>query len=604
MRSNCLRPVNSLSLSVVAPCVATLLVASSPAFAQLDGAAEQPTIERAPAAPATEVARPGVATSDAPLDFCAHRPRGGSEEYETQRVVVLNAFVSESSEPERELGPSGELIATHDSFTQVRAGELARQVIMQGLPLPRLLVAFARKTATAALLGQNRLSLAEARTAAGDDDFVGYSLGCSDWLMIPSIERGAVVWSRVEKEKTVLVNNKTQTVKYMAWSASSSWNVKVRVLKRTGGNFELATTLDGSPGGLAQAAAAIARDGGENMAFHRYASTWPTAECVIGEPVDGQPGNLASCRAVEPELTFELPPTPPDAACGSDDSVNGGERAMAAVARCNALESGRQAVNLLNLGEKRFWAIHSSLARRGPELVISSGHADGVHRGDYYVARDAGERDLGFARVTLVGAGGKDAPSVLKFKSGGAPVGTQMYEYALMGVQFGLRPSTAMLFSHGDLSSTVAFGGGATVGYDLTRRLAWFDEVWARANFGYLYAASDERLITFDLGLDGTTYFGGGLAGVIGAGFSVWFPTIERTDASMSKALEYSGRSVGGVARVGLEYSFSPDWCVSLGADGRMGLSKAELESDVSSLKYDAGSLLAASGSLALGHTF
>jgi hypothetical protein len=35
-----------------------------------------------------------------------------------------------------------------------------------------------------------------------------------------------------------------------------------------------------------------------------------------------------------------------------------------------------------------------------------------------------------------------------------------------------------------------------------------------------------------------------------------------------------------------------------------MGLSKAELKSDVSSLKYDAGSLLAASGSLALEHTF
>lgn len=603
MSFNPLRPLNCFSASVVARGVALLLFTSSPALAQLDGAAEQPSAEPAPATSAP-VARPGVATSEPPLDFCAHRPAGGSEEYETQRVVVLNAWVSESSEPERELGPKGELIATHDWFTQVRAGELARQVILRGLPLPRFLMAFSRKTATAALFGQNRLSLAEARAAAGDDDFVGYSLGCSDWLMIPSIERGAVTWSRVEKEKTVVVNNQTQTVKYLAWSASSSWNVKVRVLKRNGGNFELATTLDGSPGGLAQAAAGIAQGGGENMAFHRYASTWPTAECVIGQPVDGQAGNVASCRAVEPELTFELPPTPPDAACGSDDSVNGGERAMAAVARCDALESGRRAVNLLNRGEKRFWAIHSSLARRGPQFVISSGDADGVHRGDYYVARDAGERELGFARVTRVGAGGKDAPSVLKFKSGEAPVGTQMYEYALMGVQFGLRPSTAMLFSRGDLSSTIAFGGGATIGYDITRRLAWFDEVWARTNLGYLYAASDERLLTFDLGLDGTTYFGGGLAGVVGAGLSVWFPTLERTDASMGKAVKYNGTSTGAVARVGLEYAFSPDWCVSLGADGRMGLSKAELKNDASVLRYDAGTLLAASGSLALGHTF
>jgi hypothetical protein len=589
-----------------------LLTLSSSAFAQLHEPSEGATVaspavaaeEPAPPAPVPNVDRPGVSTPAAPLDFCARRPTAGGQEYETQRVVVLNALLSESTEPDREVGPKGELVGTHDVFARVRAGELARQAVMRGLPLPRFLMAPSRKPATAALLRQNRLSLAEARAAAGEDDFVAYSLACSDWLMIPSIERGVATWSRVEKEKTVVVNNETKQVKYIAWSASAPWNIKVLVFKRRGSDFELATTLDGSPGGLAQTAAAIAQGGGEDVAFHSYSSTWPASECSVGQAVDGQPGNLASCPAVEPELTFDLPPTPPEAACGSDDSVSRGQLAMAAVARCEALEASRRAVNLLNLAEKRYWAIHSSLAQRGADFVISSGNSNGVHRGDYYVARDSTQQELGFARITQVGAGGKDAPSVLKFKSGGAPVGTQMYEYALMGVQFGLRPSSALLVSHGDLSSKLAFGGGATIGYDLTRRLAWFDEVWARTNIGYLYASSQERLLTFDLGLDGTTYFGGGLAGIIGLGFSAWFPQIERVDAATTKAVEYSGTSAGGLARIGLEYAFSPDWCVNVGADGRMGLSKAELKNDASLVKYDAGSLLAASGYVALAHTF
>jgi hypothetical protein len=613
--TNVSKVVSSLALLLALPAVARAQspdpIPVEPGAAPSEGtenpdSSTSPGAEPNTGAPSPERAsRPGAPSTFAPLDFCAHAPNAASKDYERQRVVVLNAHVSANADaPESEVNEKGEVVGQHNVFAQVRAGELVRRGVVAGLALPRFYMAFSRQPAPAGLLGAQQVSVAEARAAAGEDDFVAYSLGCSDWLMVPSIERGPATWSKIEKEKTVVVNNKATTVKYLAYSVSAAWNVKVRLFKRAGTRFTYAMTLDGSAGGLKGMAASMASRGPEAVPLRSYASTWPTAECAVGEPVEGRPGEVARCRGVEPDFTFELPPVPADAACGADDSVGGGARAMAAAARCALDASASRAVNLLNLAEKRAFAIHSPLGARGRDLVITKGAPDGVHRGDYYVARDATESELGFARVMHVGGGGEASPSVVEFKSGDAPLGTQMYEYALMGVSFGLRPGVMLLFQHGDLKSDLAFGGDLAVGYDATRLLPWFDEMWLRTNLGYFYASPKEALFNLDLGLEGVTYFGGGLAGVLGAGFSGLFPSIKRLDPATTKDVEYSGASTGAFARLGLEYAFRPDWGMNLTAEGRTGFSKAVLESDQSVIKYDGGKLLAAAGFLSLGHTF
>ncbi|HEY3665526.1 MAG TPA: hypothetical protein VGL19_05975, partial [Polyangiaceae bacterium] len=474
-----------------------------------------------------------------------------------------------------------------------------------GLPLPRLFVAFSRKAATPNLLTATTISGADAQAAAGDDDFLTYSLGCSDWLFVPSVERGDVTWRKVQKEKTVVVNGNSTTMKYLAWEVSAAWTTKVRVFQRVGSEFHYRTTFDGNRGIFGGAAVSMSTGSGEDEALHRYLSTWPSADCAVAESHDGQTGSVGQCSAVSPILTLDV--TPAELAgpsCENDGAVSGGLVAMAAVARCAVVGAAGGAGKALAFAEKEFWPVHAPLEARGEQRVMPVGMLEGVHRGDYYIAHNERREALGYARVTQVGAGGEASPSALKFKAGDPPLGSQMEEKPLLGVQFGLRPGALFLFSHGDLKSHYAIGGEATIGYDLTRYLSWSDEVWARVNVGYFHGSSDEGVLDLDLGFEGISYFGGGVSSVFGLGYSALVPSLTRFDPLVAKDVSYSGVSSGALARLGLEFAFSPDWDLAITAEGRYGAGNVQLKNDKqSTAKYDGGHMAAAGGFLYLGHT-
>ncbi len=560
--------------------------------------------EVAAAAAATgPVDRPGPPSPDAPLDFCANRPDPKSLVYQRQRVVVLNPIVGSSTdEPEIEINDNGDQIGTHHVFQQVHAGELFRPALMSYLPLPRLFMAFSRKPAQASLLTATTISLAEAQAAAGDDDFLSYSLGCSDYLFVPSVERGGATWHKVQKEKTVVVNGTSTTVKYLAWDVNAKWTSQVRVFKRDGAGFHFEQTFDTHLGIFGDTAVGMSNSFGEDQARHRYLSTWPTAECNAGAPSDGVAGSVGRCNAVEPMLTLGISPAElAGPSCDNDGAVGGGPAAMAAVARCAITGAGNGAGKAFAFQEKQKWAIHAPLAARGEERVIPVGVPEGVHRGDYYVA--AGKPG-GYARVSRVGQGGDASPSALRFKAGDPPLGTEMEEKPLLGVQFGLRPGALVLFSRGVWKSKFAVGGEATLGYDLTRFLSWSDEVWTRVNVGYFAGSKEGGVLDIDAGFEGINYFGGGVSSIWGIGYSALIPSLTRFDPVVAKDVTYSGVSSGALARLGLEFAFSPDWNLTLTGEGRYGFNKADLKNDKESTAvYDGGHLAAVGGFLYVGHT-
>lgn len=556
-----------------------------------------------PPSPTRTVDRPGPPSQDAPLDFCANRPDPNSKVYQRKRVVVLNAYVGASSDaPEVEVNKDGVTIGNYEVFHAVHAGELFRPAMLNYLPLPRLFVAFSRKPAGAELLAKDKISLSEAQSAAGDDDFLSYSLVCSDYLVVPSVERGDATWRKVEKEKTVVVNGTSKTVKYLAWSVSAGWVTKARVFLHEGDGFRLVNTLDSDRGIFGGAAVGMSAGGKEDQPLHRYLSTWPTEECSVGSPRDGQAGTVSQCHAVEPVLTVGVTPEAlAGPSCENDGAVNEGPSAMAAVARCAITSAASHAGKAIAFQVKDYWKIFAPLGVRGAERVIPVGVPEGLHRGDYYVATS---KPGGYARVTRVGQGGNTSPSTIKFKAGDAPVGTPMIEKPLLGVQFGLRPGMMFLFSRGDLQSHYAIGGEGTVGLDLTRFLSWSDEVWARVNVGYFRGSHEEGLIDIDAGFEGIGYFGGGVSSILGLGYSALIPSLTRFDPVTRKDVAYSGVSSGVLARLGLEFAFSPDWNMTITGEGRYGFNKADLKNEKESTAvYDGGHLATVGGFLYLGHT-
>jgi hypothetical protein len=290
---------------------------------------------------------------------------------------------------------------------------------------------------------------------------------------------------------------------------------------------------------------------------------------------------------------------------------------MMAVARCTAASDAESLVRLLQRDAKRFrpWTEYARLVSVSGDAEsndgIPLGREDGVQRGDIYVAESDGSNGdghaLGYARVVRLGPGGSAggaSPSLLKFKSGEAPPGSRMTEYAVMGVQFGLRPGVLLLGAKGKLSTTLAYGAEVSAGWDLTRHVPLLDEFWARVNLGYFKGAASEGFLDIDAGLDTVSILGGGFASLFGAGLSGLVAASSQRDAMTGAEVSLSGGNLGVFGRAGLEYSFGPDWGANFVAELRSGLSSATLKSDKSLMRVDGGPLAGGLALLTVGHTF
>jgi hypothetical protein len=514
---------------------------------------------------------------------------------------------------EREVDDKGNVIGSYHVLESVHAGEIARVILVTQFPMSRFYVVGTPRELQGALPKTRLLTLADVEAAASHDDFVAYSAACTDWLAVPRLAATGATWRKVLKERTLVVNGHTQKVQYLAWDLSAGFSLALDVFQREGTNFRYATEVNADTGGFSGLAAAMAENASEPLAYHEYSSTWPDGSCSIGAASDGKPGNVAQCAALTPRPSPILAESSIRASAycsGVDDAVARGSAAMLAVARCTAAREAESLVRLLQRNAKRFrpWTEYARLV--GSDR-IRLGREDGVKRGDVYIAESDGSngdgRSLGFARVVQLGPGGRagdGAPSRLKFKSGEAPAGTRMSEYALMGVRFGVRPGVLVLAAKGDLQTTLGYGGELSAGYDLTRHLPLLDEIWARVNLGYFKGVQNEGFLDVDLGLEAMSIVGGGVASLFGVGFSGLVAGSTFREPVSATEVSLSGGNLGAFARAGIEYSFGPDWSAELAAEARAGFSSATLKSEKSLMRVDGGRLVGGLALLSVGHTF
>jgi hypothetical protein len=548
--------------------------------------------------------RAGAPSPDAALDFCALKPRGSEGSYQVQRVVFMNPLISSNVVgPESETDGNGNLLGQHTTLASINAGELTRLLFAADFPMQRLYTVYSPAPASASLFGKSQLAAAELAEVTGGDGFVSYSAACADWILVPTLRRSGGTWQKVKRKKTVIVNNQSREIEYLAWNFSVGFDLELAAFKRSAdGNFAKykVITSAGVEGMFARGGAPEPH----SIPLHQYVSTWPEPSCAIGQPVDGKAGGIASCRALEPKLSADLEPSATRSLCaGVDDSVGSSMTKIAGCQVSNAMES---AVRVLQLHAKQDpWGMFTQL---GPDLSISLGRREGAKRGDYYVAASAdGRGSSGFARIVSVGPGGEEgarSPSRLKFKSGDGDVGSRMKEFPLMGVRVGAHPAAMYLLSAGDLETTLGYGGIVSLSYDASSYISVLDEFWGRVDVGYLGGSGSETFVPIDLGFQAVSYVSSGLAVDLGLGFSALVAS-KKVSMTAGQEESWSGTSSGAFARAAASHAFSPDWDMALGVEARSGFKSATLKNDkLPGVTVNAGNMTGALAMLSLAHTF
>lgn len=241
---------------------------------------------------------------------------------------------------------------------------------------------------------------------------------------------------------------------------------------------------------------------------------------------------------------------------------------------------------------------------------MSLGTAEGVHRGDTYIATslraDGTSVEGGFGRVQSEGPGGAlgvATPSHFKFRKGTAEPGTKMEEHAQIGVPLGLRPLVKYYVFNGNLETKLAYGAALEGGYNASRFVSVGDEVWGRACVSIAAGAASELFIDAEIGPEVVHYLGGGFAAYGGAGLDFQWAS-KSIDVSSSKKESVSGLNFGMLLMLGLSYAITPDWDARLSVAYRQGGGATKLENEAKTLSVDAGSLPFAQGGLAVSYTF
>lgn len=571
--------------------------------ATAEGLAPDPSSQTTPQPSAS--LRVGPPSTAKALDLCALKSRAPEGTYQVQRVIFMNPLVDGNvvaAEPETDA--KGNPVGSHTTLATINAGELTRLLFAAKFPMQRLYTVYSPALANAALFEKAALSSTDLAEVTGGDDFVAYSAGCADWILVPKVGRTSSGWQKVKRTKTVVVGKTTKKVEYLAWDFSVNFELELALFKRgSQGAFTKYKVLSSS------GAAGIFAGGGvgepQSVPFHDYASTWPEASCSVGQPQDGQPGGIASCQSLEPRLSAELEPNAASSLCDDVDDAVGSP--MTKIAGCGVAREMERAVRVLQLHAKQDpWGMFTKL---GPALGISLGQREGAKRGDYYVAASpTGRGSSGFARIVSLGPGGEDGtrqPSRVKFKTGDGDVGSRMTEFPLMGVHVGAHPALIYVLANGDLKTSFGYGAMLSLSYDASSYIPLLDEFWARADLGYLSGTSNEGFVPINLGVQAGHYVSSGLTLNVGFGLSALVVSKQLTTNLLGQEESLSGTSGGLYARGGIAHAFSPDWDVALGVEARTGFSNTTLENDkYPGLTVNAGPMTGALAMLSAGHTF
>lgn len=575
-------------------------------------------------------------TDVAPMDFCALEPKPDDDAYQIQRVIMLDV----AEDPSLEKGPELELVQRGDKvekvprtiFQQIIPHEHAREVLFTVFPMKRHHLILAKATPDAVLASKQPLELDRAREMLAADRFASYSVGCTDWLVAPSMSRREAQWTQVKRQKTVVdAQGVSQQVEYDAWDLSVKFDLRMEIYRRDGEQLVHHATIEGSNGGLR----AVTNQDAQAMA----AGSWPEIQgsVSVGLPFDcplpaegATSVGFSTCGGVSIKLMVDGPSAmgrgqKSGPYCANlDDSVSRGEEGMRDVAKCVLRQQVENATQEIQLEAKKVcgWRLYSELVAvpGGKKRGVSMGRHEGARRGDYYIARKSGSsanaqcvegKEIGFARITKLGPGGEEgeaSPSVVAFRAGNAPVGTHMTEYAMHGARLGLEPKVGFVFVKGDLQSTVVGGAVLRLGYDLSRFIPVFDEVWSVGGIGYLRGANRETYVTYDVGIELDQYVlkrWAVFAGLGAGGTSVFKKVANATEGATGDVL-LGGGVFAMYVRGGPEVVIRPDWHLRFLLEFRSGLHRATLdnEEDAPGQMLNGGPLLGLSAGISAAHTF
>ncbi len=552
-----------------------------------------------PAGPPT--AGSGYASGDV-LDLCALAPRKNTGKFEKQRVVLFAASEAGQVNDDAEIrGADG--------------ARLVREVFSSRFALDRFHNVVLSIPGRKGWERQETLSVADVRTLlkeAGDEGdaehnaradrervFAAYSVGCADYLAVPSITSHETKW----EDQKVKTKNGEKTVRVLAFKMEAA----LGIFRREGESFRrIALMTAGAPSfadtmsDLAAASVPEVNVGGVDLLaaaakapdLPKYVSAVPDAKCLVGKAATEGVAGLASC-GTRGEGTVEQ-------ALGSLDERLGtvcrkarsartpdNERGALAVqcevrARSFQLARGLQKESRKVDGWKLFGVLTHGAS--GPSLQL--GREEGVKLGYGFEVLDEHNERIAYFKATEIGPGGdggKNEGTHLRARSGEAPDGARLDEYPQLGLVFTPQASLGLLvWNYGKMRvigggssadytfPTIVFGGGAMVGYDLSPLLRW-TETYARVGAGAFVgsgASTSVSLVPIDLWFEKGLYLARRLtlAAALGGTVQVSSATFKAVPPAVPADLHLTSTMYGPAGRLGIDVMLHPDW--SLRAEG------------------------------------
>ena len=425
--------------------------------------------------------------------------------------------------------------------------------------------------------------------------FVDYSLGCADYIVVPSIRAHETRWEGPRGDGR-------------SPSLAFAMDGVLGVFRKHGDAFERIALLKASVPSFTEPNAPDPRqiEMAAATVVPRYVSAIPDSACVAGKhPVDGVAA-LGACSS--DEAPGALAERRADPCGGSLDESRPAEDRLASSVTCMVR---RRALELARAFEEdsrtidRFglFAIARPYTPPSPASLPSFplGRAEGVKVGDAFEVLDSNRRRTAFLKVVHVGPGGAAGatePSVLTARLGEAPDGARLDVYHRLGVVVAPYAAVAMLtYCDGNtrVQSGLAsqdftlpdamFGGGATIGYDVSS-IVHSSESYVRVGAGIFTGNglnTSARLVPIDLWLEKGFDLARRLTLVTAVGGTLQLGSVDLLTSlpPATDVLHVSSATYGPAVRLGLDVLLHPDWSLRLEAAARMPLNSASYaESD------------------------
>ncbi len=551
------------------------------------------------ARPSSEPPIPRAPSGDI-LDFCALSPKNGARK---ARLVVF--------------APSGaDRVNNNAELRSLDGARLVREVFTARFALERFHNVLSSFPAKKGWEQRESLALAEVQAFLqdgrdqGDSDaariererrFLAYSVACTDYIAIPAITSQDTRW---ETSKAAMEDTATPP-KVLSFALNGA----LGIFRRNGPRFERIALLSASAPSFRTANDSVAPTPLEGLPATRasapglpaYVSGVPDPQCLIsGSGTQGVAG-LAACGTTG-EGTAEQALGSLDERLGiacakaRDETTPGNERRRLSL-QCELRSRAYELARAFHADARKVegWNLIGVLAHASTPPSLALGREDGLKLGDAFQVLGEHDERIAFFKVARLGPGGaageKDQ-TILDPLAGDAPKGAHLEGYPRVGLvivphaSFGLltycygttRVQSGEAYQDFGLPS-VLFGGGATLGYDISSFLHSTDTSLRIG--GGVFTGSGlntvATLIPIDLWLEKGFYLARRLALTTAVGGTVQLSSVNVLTAldGVEEDLHVSSTVFGPAVRLGLEVMLHPDWSLKIEGAARVPLNSA-----------------------------